>query len=408
MKPNQKGKVTVKIHKHCIMKSILIIKRFVVLLIFTGCVFILQQCSKNEFFDDDGTNIEAIIPIAPLFDYSSIVFMGSITENSADRVLCIMDTSGNNVRKISNMTLGCGIKPLRSLCGTRFLVQNVIFESSLADDNSVKVTYQYELYIVDIDGTKLAQIDQTDHTVNGYFGGFDWAPDDKHIIYVKGSHDKWDKNDLILYNILDKTHTILQTVGKVCTPKFSPDGKQIAYCTTVEDSHHIYKIDVVGENGKNNHLLISNAASPKWSPQGDKIAYSSSGKERSSQIFVANEDGRNQKQLTSTISPIRYPGWSPDGNNDPQWTPDGKKIVYVSWENGKPEIYIMNADGSKQTRLTVAEFRDEYPEVTPDGKHILFSSRRSSMMDYGIIVMTLEGKNQRVLTKSGICPIASK
>jgi TolB protein len=166
------------------------------------------------------------------------------------------------------------------------------------------------------------------------------------------------------------------------------------------------------EVSSNHHqLIISSASSPKWSPQGDKIAYLSSGKDRSCQISVANADGSNQQQLTTTVSPRLWPGWPPDGNGDPQWTPDGKKIVYVSYENEKAEIFIMNADGSKQTRLTKAEYRDENPEVTPDGKYILFSSRRSDMIggvNSGICIMTLDGKNQQVLYKTGICPVLCK
>jgi TolB protein len=124
---------------------------------------------------------------------------------------------------------------------------------------------------------------------------------------------------------------------------------------------------------------------------------------------VANSDGSNQKQLTTTISPHRWPGpWAADGNGSPQWTPDGRKIVYVSWENGPPEIFIMNVDGSNKTRLTTAEFRDESPEITPDGKHILFNSRRENMMNGGIFIMTLDGKNERLLSEVGIYPTACK
>jgi TolB protein len=248
-------------------------------------------------------------------------------------------------------------------------------------------------------------IDHVEPTEIGRFGGVAWSPDDRQIIYVKYSGVSLEKRDLILYNLSNNTRKTIKTEGDICTPKFSPSGKQIVYCTSNETSHHIYKMDV---NGSNNRLFISNASSPKWSPQGDKITYMSSGVGGSSQIFVANADGSGQKQLTSTVSPQMSPGWAPDGNEDPQWTPDGKKIVYVSWENGRPEIFIMNADGSNQTRLTTAEYRDESPEITPDGQYILFSSRRSDMMNNGIVIISLDGSNQRVLYNVGICPVVCK
>jgi len=68
----------------------------------------------------------------------------------------------------------------------------------------------------------------------------------------------------------------------------------------------------------------------------------------------------------------------------------------------------MNVDGSNQTRLTTAEFRDENPEITPDGQYILFSSRRSDMMNNGIVIMSLDGSNQKVLSNAGICPVACR
>lgn len=366
-----------------------------------GCSNSFDMNNGDE--EDDGDHID---PIVPLSDYSSVAFIARITDNSADWSLCVMDKSGYDMRKIFDKTVACQ-KPASSHSGTKLLFTSVEFDSWTNEDNSVGMSSEYSLYIVNTDGTNLTLIDHIDTKVSGSFGNFAWSPDDRQIVYVKYSGASWENCDLIRYNISDNTRKILKTEGNICIPKFSPDGKQIAYCTSVENSHHIYKMDV---DGKNNRLIISNASSPKWSLQGDKIAYSSSGQEGSSQIFVANADGSNQTQLTFTISPVRYPGWAPDGNNDPQWTPDGKKIVYVSWENGRPEIFIMNVDGSEQTRLTIAEFRDEHPEITPDGKHILFASRRSDMMnlDGGICIMALDGKNQKVLYRTGYNPIACK
>ena len=68
----------------------------------------------------------------------------------------------------------------------------------------------------------------------------------------------------------------------------------------------------------------------------------------------------------------------------------------------------MNADGTNPSRLTTAEYRDENPEITPDGQHILFSSRRSDMMNNGIVIMSLDGSNQKVLSNVGIWPVACK
>ena len=370
-------------------------KNFLFLFMCLMGIFTLSQCNKSVILDDGDPII-----IEPS-NYSTIAFIGRITDNSAGWSLCIMDKSGDNMRKIVEMTTTCQ-KPVRSNSGTKLL-----FITLTPPD------YHYELYSVNIDGTGLTLID---NAKNGLIGSPDWSPDDRQIIYVKYSNDNREKSDFIIYDMFNKTHKVLNIEGgedDKHSPKFSPDGKQIAYCATVKSDttfihshchHHIYKVDV---NGKNNQLIIKDASSPKWSFQGDKIVYSSSGVGGSSQIFVANANGSNQKQLTSTVSPRIWPGWPPDGNGDPQWTLDGKKIVYVSWENERPEIFIMNSDGNNKKRLTTAEFRDESPEITPDGKHILFSSRKSDMMN-GIWIMSLDGSNQKVISKTGIYPVACK
>lgn len=361
-------------------------------------IFTLSNCDNNVN-SDDGHEI-APHEIAPIesWNYSSVAFIARITNNSAEWSLCIMDSSGNNMHKIVEMTTTCS-SPIRSNSGTKLL-----FTTYTSD-------YYYELYSVNTDGSELTLIDR------GYLTGAAWSPDDKYIAYVKYSDAYWNSCDMILYDTSNKTSKVLNVTGKEKhSPRFSPDGKQIAYCATVPSdtlfigshrNHHIYKVDITGEN---NQLIINEASYPQWSPSGDKILYLSSGIDGSSQIFAANADGSNRKQLTSSVSPIWFDtGFPRDGNEDPHWTPDGQKIVYVSWENQRPEIFIMNADGSHKKRLTTAELRDENPEITPDGEYILFSSRRSDMINNGICIMKLDGSNRRVLYKEGgIYPIACK
>ncbi len=372
-------------------------KNFLLFLVGIGCLFTLSQCDKMENPYDEFFPFET-------WDYSNIAFIARVTDNSSEWSLCTMDKSGNGLRKIVDKTVACQ-KPVRSHSGTKLLFTSVKFDSWVNNDNSVGMSSEYELYFVNTDGTGLTLIDRIGTTDVGSFGSVAWSPDDSQIAYVKYSGVSLEKRDLILYNTTNNTRQTLKTEGDICTPSFSPNGKSLIYCASTENSHNIYRMDV---NGSKSQLIISNASSPKYSPQGDKIVYSSSGKEREAQIFVANTDGGNQKQLTFTVSPRRWPGWAPDGNGDPQWTPDGKKIVYVSWENEKPEIFIMNADGSNQKRLTRAEYRDENPEITPDGQYILFSSRRSDMMNNGIVIMSLDGSNQKVLSNTGINPVACK
>jgi len=349
------------------------------------CIFTLSSCDRDVVLDDG----HEIAPIEH-WDYSKVAFIARITDNSAEWSLCIMDLSGSGMHKIVEKTTTCQ-KPVRSNLGAKLLF------------TTLTSNYHYELYSVNTDGSELTLIDKADN----YLGNANWSPDDKYFAYVRCSDPYWNNTELILYNIQDNTSVILRNAGNTSCPNFSPNGQQIAYCKSTETSSNIYKMDI---SGNNDQLIINNASCPKWSPTGDKILYISPGINRSSQIFVANADGSKQQQLTSSVSPSWWDtGFPQDGNEDPQWTLDGKKIVYVSWENGKPEIFIINADGSNKARLTTAELRDENPEVTPDGQYILFTSRRSNMINNGICIMKLDGSNQRVLYNAGgSYPVACK
>lgn len=65
----------------------------------------------------------------------------------------------------------------------------------------------------------------------------------------------------------------------------------------------------------------------------------------------------------------------------PAWSPDGRMIAFVSLRDGNPEIYVMLADGTQQTRLTFAPGGDWRPAWLPDSRHLVFTSDRGGTND---------------------------
>jgi TolB protein len=81
----------------------------------------------------------------------------------------------------------------------------------------------------------------------------------------------------------------------------------------------------------------------------------------------------------------------------PAWSPDGRKIAFVSDRNGNSEVYVMNAKGNGQRNLTRNPAFDADPAWSPDGRKIAFASKRDG--EYGIYVMNVDGSGQRRLAQ---------
>lgn len=113
-------------------------------------------------------------------------------------------------------------------------------------------------------------------------------------------------------------------------------------------------------------------ASPAWSPDGRRIAFVRASVEDVESgktfIYVMNADGTGETRLTEGLSPI--------------WSPDGNRIAFVSGHESEWDVYVMNADGSGQTKLTAGDGMNAFGEPmvgfkpnpwSPDGKRLAFS-----------------------------------
>ncbi len=128
--------------------------------------------------------------------------------------------------------------------------------------------------------------------------------------------------------------------------------------------------------------------SPSWSPDGERIAFYSQ-REGNSEIYVMDADGSNQERLTHDPASDGYPNFSPDGT----------EIVFDTNRDGNFEIYVMSADGSDPRRLTEDPARDVSASWSPDGELIAFMSDRSGRFDVWIIEK--DGSSPRRLTDFG-------
>ena len=184
---------------------------------------------------------------------------------------------------------------------------------------------------------------------------------------------------------------LIDVGGADRAPVFSPDGKKIAFeskaptaepadssnNTQIDDTLEIYVIDT---DGANKTQLTHNSVDdghPTWSPNGKQIAFTSM-VENIYQIFVVNAAGGTPKQLT----------FSDASHYHPTFTPDGKRIIYISSGDNHYTIWMMNADGSNKTQLTNYIGAHFEPSISRDGKKLVFSSDRSDHMRIYLMDLT--------------------
>ena len=120
--------------------------------------------------------------------------------------------------------------------------------------------------------------------------------------------------------------------------------------------------------------------SPSFSPKGDKVAFVSD-RSGSPQIYVLDLSSGKTNRLT-------YNG---QYNTSPSWS-CLNRIAYVS-RDGKFDIFSIDPNGGQLRRLTENQGNNEDPCWSPEGRYIVFSSRRDGA--YGLYIMNANGQNQR-------------
>lgn len=176
-------------------------------------------------------------------------------------------------------------------------------------------------------------------------------------------------------------------------PAWSPDGTQVVFTKSVPAvvspgsiPAELYIADSDGANlrqlttnGRNNYL-------PAWSPDGRQIAYVSGGRGGfdTHEIYVINVDGSGDTNLT--VNDAQEYGVA--------WSPDGSTLAFGSKRDGEMRIYTMNPDGSEQQSLPTPA-AGQAPWWSPDGRQMVYTVESEGNSD--IYVMDADGGNQRLL-----------
>ena len=232
----------------------------------------------------------------------------------------------------------------------------------------------FESWVLEADGSNLIKV--TDTPFPHLTVSLAWSPDGARLLYATTEWDLW---------VIDVDGTdsrrITHDDARQNLPTWSPDGSLIAYCSTLVIDNLVTgreDIWVSGPDGGDPRQLTDTgkACEPAWSPDGTKIAFVNTvfpghPADDYSDVWVMNADGSGQRNLTN--DPTRF-------DQSPAWSPDGTQISFHSSGpfrvRGEPEleiishdppadIYVMPADGGPKTQLTTGDKSEAAPSWQP-------------------------------------------
>ncbi len=181
------------------------------------------------------------------------------------------------------------------------------------------------------------------------------------------------------------------------SPRFSPDGKQLALTVRLPDPDiWIYDLD----RGALRRITFAPGEDelPVWSPDGKRIAFASNGRQ---QAFVVPADGSGQEEpLMKNDTHFHLQSWSPDGR-------------LIAFErlgaSGRWEIWMLPMEGERKPYPYLqSQFQELHPSFSPDGKWLAYTSSESGRSEVYVQRFPGPGEKIQVSTDGGIYPAWSR
>ncbi|HLZ46507.1 MAG TPA: BamA/TamA family outer membrane protein [Gemmatimonadales bacterium] len=184
--------------------------------------------------------------------------------------------------------------------------------------------------------------------------------------------------------IAQPTLTERRSHGRIfLAPALTPDGKTLAFfgdeggffvdlwLADAETGRVQRRLVKSTQNNNYESLRFINSAGA-FSPDGQYFAFAAKHKDRDDLVIFDVKGGREARRIRVGLN----------GVQTPQWSPDGKQLVFTGFSNGFTDLFVINRDGTELRRLTNDKYADLHPAWSPDGKTIAFVTDRGPGTDF--------------------------
>ena len=302
------------------------------------------------------------------------ILLSKKSKNSASININCIDYNGENLEKITSGE-GMDYNASWSPEGTKI---------AFISNRETKSNSKWDIYIINENGSNLKRLT----FLESHITHLNWSPDGTKIVFIS---NKFNIMDIFTININSKKlNNLTENNYFNKNPVWSPDGTKIAFLTNRDGGSTCYIMDSDGIEQK--RLLkksISCSDPPSWSPDGRMITCN-----YNNDIAIININDLSEKNITKI---------DPESNlfcGNPQWSPNGKWIVYEVQDLKKhiADIYLIDIKTLKSFKLTDGKWYIE-PKWSPDSKNIFFFSPK---YENDLYIYNLENKERKKISNNDL------
>jgi Tol biopolymer transport system component len=282
-------------------------------------------------------------------DSTRIVFSRGMSDipDFFHQQIFIMNADGTGEAQLTFPTMS----PPESNADPAWLADGRILFTSTRDHNTN--IYDTEIYVMNADGTN--QVRLTNHAGPDFNPAS--SPDGTKIVFARGTPAHiWVMN-------ADGSGPVELTggaAGENQWPVWSPDGTSIAFTSDRAGSGYwqLYVMDADGTDVTQITVDAADSVTPSWSPDGEWLVYwrddcdTSGGSASPCELWVVKPDGSENTNLTDSADGLDL---------DPDWSPDGTRIAFMSVRGGNTDIYVLSLGGTALLRARVSRLEGPVP-----------------------------------------------